>query len=261
MKYRQWPLACIDAARARLVTPLDDDDIHELRLTCKRLRAARQLQRAERPRAAIKPREATPRTIARRLEGPREARVRHAMLGWALPRLDPELRPLVARLRAALAASLEATEVADRDALDAEFVREAGSWQAEPLKGRQVKAGYRRTRRKARRLAERCAASRDPVRCHRWRKWVKYLTYQQELRARVKGKPPRVDPRRLKRLARRLGRQHDLINLAAWLTGPESEAMPLEPAQREALADELRRLAETQLDKGLGQAGKLGWLP
>jgi len=259
MKYRQWPLACIDEARRRLATPLDDDDVHELRLTCKRLRAARQLQRAERPKAAIKAREATPRAIAKTLEGPREARVRHAMLGWALPRLSPELRPVVARLRAALVASLDETAGADRQILDAEFAREADNWRAEPLRGKQVKAGYRRTRRKARRLAETCAASRDPARCHRWRKWVKYLTYQQELRERVKGKPPRVEPRRLKRLARRLGRQHDLINLAAWLAGSGSEVTSLEPAQRAALADELRRLAETQLDKALTEASHLGW--
>ncbi|WP_129141325.1 CHAD domain-containing protein [Modicisalibacter coralii] len=256
MKYRQWPQARIDEARARLASPLDDDDVHELRLTCKRLRAARQLQRVERPKAAIKAREATPRAIAKTLEGPREARVRHAMLGWALPRLSPELRPVVARLRATLVASLDATAGADRGVLDAEFAREADNWRAEPLRGRQVKAGYRRSRRKARRLAATCAESRDPALCHRWRKWVKYLTYQQALREGVKGKSPKLDPRRLKRLAKRLGRQHDLVNLAAWL---QAEAT-LDASRRDPLMGELHALAEQQLDEGLEQAEKLGWL-
>lgn len=256
MKYRQWPQKRIAEARARLASPLDADDVHDLRLTCKRLRAARQLQRAERPRSAIKAREATPRAIAKTLEGPREARVRHAMLGWALPRLSPELRPVVARLRAALVASLDETAGADRQVLEEEFAREAGNWRAEPLTGSQVKAGYRRSRRKARRLAEACAESRDPARCHRWRKWVKYLTYQQELREGTKGKSPKVEPRRLKRLAKRLGRQHDLINLATWL----KDESTLDATQRDRLIGELYRLAEAQLDEGLDQAAKLGWV-
>lgn len=258
MKYRHWPQLCVAEARARLATPLDDSDVHELRLTCKRLRAARQLQRAVRPRAAIKAREATPRAIAKVLEGPREARVRHAMLGWALPRLTPELRPVVARLRATLVASLGETDGADRDMLDVEFAREAVNWQAEPLKAKQAEAGYRRTRRRTRRLAERCVDTRDPARCHRWRKWVKYLTYQQELRERVKDKPPKADPNRLKRLAKRLGRQHDLGNLAAWLE--LKEATSLEAVPRAHLVSELHRLAEAQLDEALRHAEKLGWI-
>ncbi|GAB2793861.1 hypothetical protein GCM10027040_20280 [Halomonas shantousis] len=256
MTYRDYLAALIDEAHRRLSSPLDGDDIHELRLTCKRLQAAWQLHRTDQPKATVKMREETPKHIAKSLEGSREAAVRHAMLGWVMPRVTPPWRPVLARLRASLAAQAGQTEIdADRQALDTEFDQEWQHWEAEPLTPQRMRKGLKLTRKKARRLARRCAKSRDAEQCHRWRKWVKYLTYQQQMREQVEDKPAKEDPRQLKRLAKRLGRQHDLYNLTHWLASQSQEA-----DVDESLLDEIRNLADRQLDKGLREGRKLGWL-
>ena len=247
----------IATASERLATSLDDKDVHELRLTCKRLRAAWQLQRVALPRKAVKAREENPKAIAKSLEGSREAVVRHAMLGWVMPRVAPKLRPAIARLRASMMAQLDEQAVeADRQALLEAFQQEAQQWDDEPLTPKRARKGLKRTRSKVQRLARRSAKHRDVTECHRWRKWVKYLTYQQDMRASVEGKPGKDARERLKALAKRLGRQHDLENLNVWL----KDATKPDEATRQALTTELDRLAEEQLDKALRQGKKLGWL-
>ena len=257
MTYQDYLHELIANACERLTTPLDDKDVHALRLTCKRLRAAWQLQRIDLPRKAVKAREENPKTLAKSLEGSRETAVRHAMLGWVMPRVESRLRPPLARLRASMAAQLDKQPIdADRQALLAAFEYETQQWDTEPLTQKRTRKGLKQTRNKVQRLAKRSAKSREVAQCHRWRKWVKYLTYQQEMRAAVEGKPGKDAHDRLKKLAKRLGRQHDLANLNAWV----KETDKLDDATRQALAAVLDRLAEEQLDKALRQGRKLGWL-
>ncbi|SFI14851.1 CHAD domain-containing protein [Modicisalibacter xianhensis] len=257
MTHQDYLHDLIAQAGERLTTPLDDKDVHELRLTCKRLRAAWQLQRVDLPRQVVKTREETPKTIAKSLEGSREMAVRHAMLGWVMPRVPSGLRPSLARLRATMAAQLDKQPIeADRQALLEAFQGESRQWDDEPLTRKRVRKGLKQTRSKVQRLARRSEKKRDPTLCHRWRKWVKYLTYQQDMSYTVEGKPGKAPRDRLKTLAKRLGRQHDLVNLNAWL----KEAGKLDDATRLALGAELDRLAEEQLDKALRQGKKLGWL-
>ncbi len=225
----QLAAACADACQ-RLATPLDADDIHELRLTAKRLRAGWQLLRSWHDPQLCCSRNRQVAAMAASLAGQRDRDV----LGQTLARLQPhcstaaQIQALATAQCALLPAAAPGT-APDLPALQQVLEQEQALWQA---MGRLAPPpdwwhqGIRRLQRRAASLRRQAVRDGHAEDFHAWRKWAKYELYACQL-----AQPPvsALDARlqRLTALGTLLGKLHDLDELQRQLQArPGADGWP-----------------------------------
>lgn len=242
-RVEQQAAAIIEEALRRIddsSEQLAADDVHGLRVACKRLRALWRMLEPSLGSVVTRPAERALRDAARQLAGQRQA----AVLLQTLRRLSRKAdkardRDIAADLARRLASAIAAPAAVlglgpgMRDV----FTRQQVALAALPrrpnsedlLQG--VLAGVARSRR----FGQRARRRHDATLWHRCRRWVKYEHYQLELLLRPKG-ALRQRQRRLERLGDLLGRHQDGFDLEQQLAGsPAAVALP-EPATATLLA-------------------------
>lgn len=233
---------------------LSDDDVHEIRKACKRIRGVLRLVRDETGPAAYRFENACFRDLARRLSPARSGAVAVETLDGLVRSGVVDLRAVV-RLRAALERSAidlrrsvleDPTVAADTAAILAGARRRFTRWDP-PRPFEPTGVGLERVYRRGRRAMKEAYSRPSPERFHEWRKRVKYLRYQTEILAPAwKGVMGRT-ARALEHLAEGLGEEHDLAELEA--TAASSPlSFPAAGDQRTVVESISQRRAEIQRD-------------
>ncbi|MBS7457504.1 CHAD domain-containing protein [Coralloluteibacterium stylophorae] len=224
---RRLILEQLDAALACCRDPSDPDTaVHEVRKICKKVRAALRLAAPGLDKATRAEGRAL-RDIGRRISVFRDAQVMAATLD-ALVELDPEaldrrmLAPVRRRLlgdrRAAQAACGSIEEALAACAADLVALRaRAAAWTLDALGMDALFAGMAASHEAGRRAMKRARRHADGEHLHAWRKRVKDHVYHLRLLRCVW--PQAIAPLRdaASALAERLGEDHDLVVLRAWL--------------------------------------------
>ena len=203
----------------------DEDVVHEIRITTKRLRAAWHLVSEQAGKARAKERRRVLSGMAAKLAGSRDLAVLTRLTQrLAVSKTDEQTAAALTRLVACLTQRHAAAgQIASHPASHLEEIREdlaaeIAAWQAlthRAPRHRTVRRELRSSRRLARRCARKATRSIDPDLWHDWRKKANRLRYQREFVAMAKGGQPGKFDARLRRLVKRLGKRHDLVNLTA----------------------------------------------
>ena len=182
----------MDLATRVLRPPVDDRDIHRARQSFKRLRAIVRLLkpmlggRAKSLHVAL-------RQAGRALSPCRDASV----IQTTLNQLNIHPPPAIP----AACLSPPATLIEDLQAIRCKF----DAWSQASLKRKQLAQSFRRTQKRARQARKRALSQGTTDDWHTWRKRVKDLFYQSQCLG-----SPHSKTRRLARLAKVLGDEHDL---------------------------------------------------
>jgi CHAD domain-containing protein len=226
-----------------------EEAVHEARKDMKKLRALLRLARGELGKPAFERENICFRDAARELAGVRDADVMLATLkalelpagvGW-------ELRKRIAGAHAAQRS--EGREAAARGvvAILKEARKRVGDWPLERDSFDAIADGLERTYRRGRR--ELRAASDEPSteRLHEWRKRVKQFRYHATLLRCAWPPVMEAFAGEAHELSNRLGDDHDLAMLAAWVdenAGEEPELTEAVDRRRAVLQDEAFALGE-----------------
>jgi CHAD domain-containing protein len=199
------------------------DEIHEFRVTTKRLRAYWILAAPAVGRAPAKAHRTELRDAARGLAVHRDEFVMAELLATLVERVGRKRGREVVLIADELFGVGEDSAVESYDLDVSEFGRalrvDADCWaasldkEAVATKEALVREGFERTYEKARELGKAAIVLETPASYHRWRRWVKYAYYQY---AWFRSEYPDVKAgreRRLKRLGGILGRLHDAHHL------------------------------------------------
>ena len=204
--------------------PATDDDIHEARLGCKRLRALWRLVRPLVPAQVYRRENRRLRDVARGLSGARD----EAVMGVALSALaeaappGPSRQALRRVLQAWSSAGLDASREPTGDlrpaaqAFGATATVMEGALAPLDADGWALGSGLRRRYTSARRRYLVCRDAGGDEAFHDWRKQVKYLWYQLQF-LQVVSLPARRLVSQIKPLQRLLGEDHDQVVLGDFL--------------------------------------------
>ncbi|MFW1678182.1 CHAD domain-containing protein [Pontibacter sp. JAM-7] len=195
---------------------LSDEAVHELRVLCKRLRAALRLYQPICRKGDLRRVDLPLRQTARAFAARRDNHVQLKTLKRLLKHY-PDLKPLTEGFKQQLQS--------DRQALVEPDTTRAAQWLNEALVLWQnlmqqsdadfVAPGLAYSYEKATRLGDRALQGDRDKPYHRWRKWSKFWLYQQELLVRPKGSNSQIYREKLTELGSDLGRFHDLYLLQA----------------------------------------------
>jgi CHAD domain-containing protein len=219
-----------------------DEEVHEARKRCKRLRAVIRLVRDRIGHDVYRRENVAIRDAARRLSDVRDAQVLIETLDDVGARADGQLDPAaVARLRAALQA--EHGRLRERTVLRGDAAEEAAAelavvgdrsrgWDLDGLTFDDLRPGLERVYGRGRRRMREAYGDPTPERFHEWRKRVKYLWHDVELL--TPAWPGLLDAlaHEIHDLSDLLGDEHDrtvlgevLANRSDLLTGPDAAAL------------------------------------
>lgn len=201
----------------------DEDVVHEVRITTKRLRAAWHLVPDQAGKGWAKERRRVLSDMAAKLAGPRDLAVLTRLAQrLAVSKTDEQTAAALARLvaclaqRHAAAGQIASQPAGHREEIREDLAAEIAAWQAlthRAPRRRTVRRELRRSRRLARRDARKASRSIDPELWHDWRKKANRLRYQREFVAMAEDRRPGKFDACLRRLVKRLGKRHDLVNL------------------------------------------------
>ncbi len=195
---------------------LTDEGVHDLRVLCKRLRAALRLYQPVCRKADLRRVDEPLRKTARAFAARRDTHVQLKTLKRFLKHY-PDLKPLTENFKTRLQA--------ERETLPPPDLKLAAQWLSEALRlwqrllqqpdGQFIVTGLEYTYEKAGRFGDRALQSDRDKPYHKWRKWSKFWLYQQELLLRQKGSLSQEYREKLADLGSDLGRFHDLYLLQA----------------------------------------------
>ena len=205
-----------------------DEDIHQIRVLCKKLRAFVHLGRGLVPEKQLKYWNQQLRDAARSLTGAREATILGGWMDAAAANAEPGLARRIGVLRGQLASQFPRRLPTGAKATVLQTLHNvANDWPNDWGKiARGPEAALRRMRRKASAAGKRALHGGDIEDWHDWRRRVKYEAYQLEWIALARDRKPAHRYRNLRQLGSALGKFNDMHNLIAWLdaTGSRSQA-------------------------------------
>lgn len=201
--------------RLRATRGWDPALVHDSRVLCKRLRAVAHVGRGLVNGAERKVWNERLRGAAKQLASARDAEVLAGLVAGAARKAPKELREGMRLFAGAeVAARRDAPPPGAKRRMIAVLEAVAEDW---PLGwgtlDKVPRHGLRVCTSKAMDLAHQAMHGGDAAAWHRWRRWVKYLGYQQEWLAQAAGRASGAGEKKLKRLGRTLGRLNDAHNL------------------------------------------------
>jgi CHAD domain-containing protein len=254
----------IDSAIAELRGQTDgsrDEEVHEARKRCKRLRALLRLVRDRLGVDLYRYENVAIRDAARRVAPVRDAHVLVLTLDDVVDTTDQRFdAAAVSVLRAELKAAhdrlrrqmLYRGTACDQAADDLAAVRERShEWPLDGVDLEDLRSGLARVYRRGRRRMTEAYGAPSPERFHEWRKRVKYLWHHLELLQPAWPRPLDALARETHGLSDLLGDEHDRTVLEEWLRQrPDAMAAPHAARELTAALDEQRahlRAAARQL--------------
>ncbi len=239
--------ARVDDAIARVESPGTDrgEDLHDVRTTCKRLRAIWRLARPHIVGDLYRIENARLAETARRLSGARDARIAAETLrGLEVGGLEAVLarfeasQPTASEVEAMLASTVG--DLRQTGEAIAHVAFPAGDWDC-------LRPGLRKTYRQARDLALELEDGDEDGRFHECRKQVKYLWYQLRL---LEDRAPIADREAgLRDLQKDLGDDHDLVVTRGMLLEGHENVRAMLVERSEALRKRIRRAVEPVFDR------------
>ncbi len=227
-------VARLAAAHARALTASlaprsrwANEDIHQARVLCKKLRAVVHLGRGLITKKQRREWNEHLAQAARALSGARDASILKGWMEVAALNADASIAKgipaVIAKLGAAyprrLPTGARALVLETLGALADEWSSKWGPIYRTPTEG------LRRMNQRVRSAAEDALENEEPETWHIWRRRVKYAAYQLEWIALAKEKKPGARYRHLRQLGSALGKFNDMNNLATWLDGTRSKSL------------------------------------
>lgn len=204
----------------------DDDDIHQIRVLCKKLRAFVHLGRGIVPEKQRKHWNQKLREAACLLAGAREATILGGWMEAAAANAEPGISRGIHLLRGKLDGKFPRRLPAGaKDQVLATLHNIAHEWPADWGRiNRSPAPALQRMRRRVRAAGKRALHGGDADDWHVWRRRVKYEAYQLEWIAVARGLKPSARYRQLRQLGSALGKCNDMHNLGDWLGGQTSRS-------------------------------------